>query len=306
MGLEPGLGMTMTSHRLKEKFGELLVRCMLRVSPLLLTQSRYHRATGKWLNMKDPRTFDEKLLWLNLYWRHPLKVRCADKFAVRSYLEENGMGHLLKELYGVYTHVDEIHFDRLPDQFVLKATHGCGFNIFCKDKARLDIEATKSKLRTWMKTDISQIVGELHYASIVPRIICEAFLQDPSGKPVSDYKVYCFDGRAHCTMACTDRSEKRANYDFYDLGWTNKLAYSKTSLLANRDIPKPDAYEEIIAAAEKLSKPFPFVRMDFFSVGGRAYFGEMTFSPNGGIDTYLTDLAQNTMGELLRLPAKLL
>jgi hypothetical protein len=157
-----------------------------------------------------------------------------------------------------------------------------------------------------MKTDISQVVGELHYASIVPRIICEALLQDPSGRPISDYKVYCFDGRAHCTMACTDRSEKRANYDFYDLGWTNKLAYSKTSLLANRDIPKPDAYEEIIAAAEMLSKPFPFVRMDFYSVGGRAYFGEMTFSPNGGIDTYLTDLAQNTMGELLQLPAKLL
>jgi len=298
--------MTMTSHQLKERFGDMLSRCMLRMSPLLLTRYRYHRSTGKWFNTKNPRTFDEKLLWLNLYWRHPLKVRCADKYAVRSYLEENGIGHLLKELYGIYAHVDEIDFDRLPDQFVLKATHGCGFNIFCNDKSRLDLEATKSKLRTWMKTDISQIVGELHYASIVPRIICEALLQHPSGKPVSDYKVYCFDGRAHCTMACTDRSEKRANYDFYDLGWTNKLAYSKTSLLANRDIPKPGAYEEIIAAAEKLSKPFPFVRMDFFSIGGRAYFGEMTFSPNGGIDIYLTDLAQNIMGDLIRLPAKLL
>lgn len=306
MGLEPGMGMTGTPHRLKEKLGDMLSHCMLRMSPLLLTRYRYHRSTGKWFNTKNPRTFDEKLLWLNLYWHHPLKVRCADKYAVRSYLEENGVGHLLKELYGVYTHVDEIDFDRLPDRFALKATHGYGFNIFCKDKARLDIEATKSKLRTWMKTDISQFVGELHYASIVPRIICEALLQDPSGKPVSDYKVYCFDGRAHCTMACTDRTEKRANYDFYDLGWTKKLAYSKTSLLANRDIPKPGAYEEIIAAAEKLSKPFPFVRMDFFSIGGRAYFGEMTFSPNGGIDIYITDLAQNIMGDLIRLPAKLL
>jgi TupA-like ATPgrasp len=295
----------MNSNRLKEKFGDILTSSVLWLSPFLLTQYRYFRATRKLFNTRDPRTFDEKLLWLNLYWRHPLKARCSDKYAVRSYLEERGMGHLLKKLVGVYSSVDEIDFDKLPDQFVLKATHGCGFNIICKDKSRLDIKETKRKLRVWMKTDISRIAGELHYGSIEPRIICEAFLEERSGEPISDYKVYCFSGRAHCTMACTDRNEKRANYDFYSLGWKNKLAYSKTSLLANRNIPKPAAYEEIIEAAEKLSKPFPFVRMDFFSVNGKALFGEMTFSPNGGIDIYLTDLAQNTMGQLLQLPEKL-
>jgi hypothetical protein len=103
-------------------------------------------------------------------------------------------------------------------------------------------------------------------------------------------------------MACTDRTERGANYDFYDREWKNKLAYSKSSLLANRHIPKPDAYEEIINAAEKLSKPFPFVRVDFYSVNGKAVFGEMTFTPHGSIDTYMTDLAQDTMGDLLKLP----
>ena len=105
-------------------------------------------------------------------------------------------------------------------------------------------------------------------------------------------------------MACTDRTEQGAKYDFYDRDWKNKLAYSKSSLLANRHIPKPDAYEEIIAAAEKLSKPFPFVRADFYSVKGKAVFGEMTFTPHACIDTGMTDLGQSIMGDLIRLPKK--
>ena len=239
-----------------------------------------------------------------IYWRHPLKSRCADKYDVRSYVEENGLGHLLTEFCGVYSDSGEIDFGSLPSQFVLKCTHGCDFNIICTDKTKLDIGAAQRKLDAWMKIDFSKYNGELHYASIKPRIICEEFLEDGTGKPLNDYKVYCFDGKAHCTMACTDRTEKGANYDFYDREWKNKLAYSKSSLLADRHIPKPDDYEEILEAAEKLSKPFPFVRIDFYSFRGRAVFGEMTFTPHGCIDTYMTDLAQTTMGDLIRLPKK--
>jgi hypothetical protein len=157
-----------------------------------------------------------------------------------------------------------------------------------------------------MRLDVASLYGEVHYASIRPKIIGEAFLEDQPGKPLNDYKVYCFHGRAHCIMACTDRTERGANYDFYDRDWKNKLAYSKTSLKADRNIPKPPAHDEIIAAAEKLSRPFPFVRADFYSVKGRAVFGEMTFTPHACIDTNMTDLAQNTMGDLLKLPEKLL
>lgn len=274
------------------------------LSPYLLVQYLYIKNTGKRFKAKNPRTLDEMLLWLNLYWRHPLKARCSDKYAVRSYVEEHGMGHHLTNLYGVYAYSAEIDFSKLPDQFVLKCTHGCGFNIFCRDKSHLDIKEAKRKLDAWMKVDISKLAGEVHYASIKPRIICEAFLEDRSGKALSDYKVYCFDGKAHCTMACTDREAKRAKYDFYDREWKNKLAYSKSSLLANRNIPKPEAYDEIIQAAEVLSKPFPFVRMDFYSVNGKPVFGEMTFTPHGCIDTFMTDLAQDVMGKLIKLPEK--
>ena len=297
--------MSMASFRLKEKFGDTFMGALCRISPLWLVQYRYKRATGKWYRPGNPTTLDEKLLWLMLYWQHPLKSRCADKYAVRSYVEENGLGHLLNDLLGVYSSSQEIDFNSLPGRFILKCTHGCGFNIICRDKNKFDVDAARRKLDAWMKVDISGFSAELHYASIKPRIICEALLEDRPGKPLNDYKVYCFNGKAHCTMACTDRTKEGAKYDFYDREWKNKLAYSKSSLLANRDIPKPDAYEEIIEAAEKLSRPFPFVRVDTYSVNGKAVFGEMTFSPHGSIDTYMTDLAQGVMGDLLNLPDEL-
>jgi hypothetical protein len=276
------------------------------VSPILLVQYLNLKLRGRLYHPRKARTFDDKLLWLMLYWRDPLKSRCADKYAVRSFIADHGLGHLLPDLYGVYVASNEIDFANLPERFTLKCTHGSRFNLFCKDKAQLDIEKATKILDRWMKWDLSKIGGEIHYASIEPRIICEEFLENRSGEPLNDYKVHCFDGKAHCTMACTDRSERGAKYDFYDREWKNKLAYSKSSLLANRHIPKPDAYEEIIQAAEKLSKPFPFVRADFYSVNGKAVFGEMTFTPNGCIDPDLTDLAQNSMGDLLILPEKLL
>ena len=288
----------------KDRAGRRFYASLYAISPYLLVQYLYVKNTGKRFPARNPRTLDEKLLWLNLYWRHPLKSRCADKYAVRSYVEEHGMGHLLTNLYGVYAHSAEIDFCKLPDQFVLKCTHGCGFNIFCRDKSRFNVKEAKRELDAWMKVDISRLAGETHYALIKPRIICEAYLGNLSGKPVNDYKVYCFHGKAHCTMACTDRTEKGAKYDFYDREWKNKLRYSKSSLLANRSIPKPEAYEEMIHAAETLSNPFPFVRMDFYSVNGRAVFGEMTFTPHGCIDTFMTDLAQDVMGDLLKLPEK--
>jgi hypothetical protein len=296
----------MTFSRLKERSGETIRKALCSISPLWLVRYLYKKQTGRWYDPHHPRTLDEKLIWLMLYWRHPLKSRCADKYAVRSYVEENGLGHLLTRLFSVYADSRDIDFAILPDQFVLKATHGCGFNIICRDKSRLDIEGARQALAAWMKIDISKFGAELHYASIKPRIICEELLEELPGKALNDYKVYCFDGRAHCIMACTNRTEKGADYDFYNRDWTTKLSYSKTSLLANRDIPRPQALDEMIAAAEKLSRPFPFVRVDFYSVKGHAVFGEMTFTPHGSIDIHMTDLAQNAMGDLLKLPNKFL
>jgi hypothetical protein len=280
---------------------------MSSMSPVLLAKLRYREIRGTWPDLKNPQSFDEKLLWLMLYWRHQLKSQCGDKYAMRSYVKERGLEHILPELHGVYLHSNEIDFDVLPQRFVLKCTHGCGFNIVCKNKKKLDIEEAKQKLDEWMKVDFSKAYGEIHYASMKPRIICECYLDDLDNELPCDYKVYCFHGKVHCTMACTARSlNGPANYDLYDRQWKNKLPYSKSSLLADRNIPKPDAYDEIIRSAERLSQPFPFVRVDFYSIKGKAVLGEMTFTPSGCIDTGYTDMAQRELGKMITLPEKLL
>lgn len=283
------------------------IAALYKASPVLLAKLRYRVIRGKWPDLKNPRSFDEKLLWLMLYWRHPLKSVCADKYTMRSYVKEHGMEHVLPDLLGVYEHSHEINFKRLPERFVLKCTHGCGFNIICTDRKDFDAVKSRRQLDAWMRVDFSKVYGEVHYASLKPRIVCEPFLDDLSSGLPCDYKVYCFNGEAHCTMACTDRTidNHSAKYDLYDRTWTRRLPYSKSSLLANRDVPRPEAYEEMIGVAERLSRPFPFVRMDFYSVKGRAVLGEMTFTPGGCIDTGYTELGQQELGRMIRLPERI-
>jgi hypothetical protein len=156
-----------------------------------------------------------------------------------------------------------------------------------------------------MATDISKVAGEVHYASMQPRIICEEFLDDLSGHQPVDYKVYCFGGKAHCTLVCQERGTfTHPLLDMYNREWTNKIPFGK-DVLADRDIPKPDAYDEMTAAAEALSKPFPFVRMDFYNIQGRAVLGEMTFTPCACMDLEYSDQVQWQLGALIALPPRL-
>lgn len=261
---------------------------------------------GSLPNLKHPRTFDEKLIWLNFFWRRPLKTVCGDKFTMRGYVEQHGLGHILTPLLGVYDNPDQIDFRRLPNKFVLKCTHGCGFNIICPDKILLDIDLAKRLLSKWMKEDFSKNYGEMHYSGMKHRIICETFLEELSRGLPTDYKIYCFYGKVHCTMVCTGRGEntRARQYIFYDTEWKSKLPYNSQSISTGTDIPKPAAYEEIVQSAERLSKPFPFVRMDFYSIKGKAILGEMTFTPDGCIDPNLTETAQRVMGDLIKLPEK--
>ena len=302
--------------------GQFLERCrralivrwnalIYRLSPVLLAKICYYRARGRWPDLTNPRTFDEKLLWLMLYWRDPLKTSCADKYELRSYASELNLSHLLPPLLAVYERSDEIDFDTLPDAFVLKATHGSGMNIFCRDKSRLDTDATRRKADIWLHTDYGTKHGELHYSDMKPRIIVEPLLTQEDGRIPADYKLYCYRGRVHCALACTERDptsdlSSGVKFDFYNYDWSEKLVYSRSSLQANRQIPKPAAYEEMVAAAEILSRPFPFVRVDFYSVKGRAVLGELTFTPEGCIDTGYTELGQHALGELVELPPKTL
>jgi len=287
-------------------FQRNLLKSLYTISPLVLMKYRYLIYRGSLPNLKDPKTFDEKLIWLNFYWRHPLKTVCGDKYEMRGYVEKHGLSHILTPLLGVYESPDEIDFDRLPQRFVLKCSHGCGYNIVCTDRQNFDIEVSKRKLGKWLSENFSRIYGEMHYSAMKPRIISEVFLEDSSSKLPIDYKVYCFDGKVHCTMICAGReiNARAKYYIFYDSEWKNKLPYNKQSIQGHTDFPAPKSYKEMIEAAERLSAPFPFVRMDFYSIKGKAVLGEMTFTPNGCIDPNLTEIAQRVMGDLILLPEK--
>ena len=282
-------------------------RMLYRISPVLLAKYRYRRETGRRLRLDQPLTFDEKLFWLMLFWRDPLKTQCADKYGMRAYATDLGYARLLVDLLGVYEKPEDIDFALLPERFVLKATHGCGFNLICRDKANLDFGEARKLLRQWLATDFSRVHGEVQYAGITPRIICERFLDDGTGALPSDYKLHCFHGKVYFTTVCTGRGPdgEGAAYDHYDREWATQMPISKSGVHPERWRPQPPCYPEMLEAAEALSKPFPYVRMDFYAVGPKAVLGEMTFTPAGCIDTGYTDEAQRAMGDLIHLPEPL-
>lgn len=152
-----------------------LLGALYTISPTLLMKYRYLIHKGSLPNLKNPKTFDEKLIWLNSYWRHPLKTLCGDKYMMRAYVEKHGLGHILTPLLGVYQNAEEINFENLPQRFVLKCSHGCGYNIICTDRKNFDIEGSKRKLKKWLSEDFSRLYGEMRYSGMKPKIISEVF-----------------------------------------------------------------------------------------------------------------------------------
>jgi hypothetical protein len=274
------------------------LRAVCRVSPALLARLRYRTAWGRWPDFRNPVTYDEKLLWLNLYWPDPLKTECGDKYTMRGYVQRHGLDRLLPRLYGVYETAQAIDFSALPRRFVLKCTHGCKCNVFCWDKASLETGAARRVLARALVTDFSTLLGELHYARMVPRILCEELLDDGSGGLPTDYKVFCFNGEPRWILCYTGRKPNdKGKRALVDINW------NPTTLLRGEvTVPPPRSpvLEEFLSASRTLSAPFPFVRIDFYCIAGRPVLGEMTFTPNACINR---DYAQHEMAAHLVLPA---
>ncbi len=277
-------------------------KLIARLSPTLASKLFHKKRTGQSLNLDQPASFSEKCHWLKLFWQHPLVAKCADKYEVREWITECGCEDTLNELYGVYEDVSEIDWESLPRQFALKASHGYGFNIICDDKDKLDREEVLLKAGQWLKTTYGVKTVELQYWKMKPRIICERFIQSSPGRLPVDYKFFCFYGKVHCVMVCSGRKTKSPNFDFFDREWKTKLDYDINSTPDHVRIAKPASYEKMVEVAEKVSKPFPFVRVDFYDVDGKAVFGEMTFTPMACSDPDMTAEANETMGRLLKLP----
>lgn len=281
---------------------------LTRISPKLNTYVLYLIKFKKFINLKNPRTLDEKIQYLKFhdYYKNPLVTQCADKYAVRQYVEDCGCGEILNELYGVYDSVDDVQWDLLPNKFVIKWNFGCGQNLICFDKSKLDIEKAKKELRSWYKLHDTFYLeySEMQYQGIPPKLICEKLIESEDGGLPIDYKVYCFSGKADCVLACLQRDNEGhgAKYYFFDKDW-NLKRYNQAGKLApaNFTIPKPEGIEKVFEYAEKLTKPFPFVRADFYLEQGNVIFGELTFTPCGGFDVYRLPETQLLFGEMVKI-----
>lgn len=281
-------------------WNRIFVANLSAVSPTLASKYLYKRVFKKKLNLDNPMTFNEKLLWLklNVYDKNPLVSQCADKYRVREYVKACGYGHLLNDLIDVWKSVDEIDWESLPEKFVLKCNHGAGYNIICDDKSKLDIESTKKKLRKWMKRDYWKESAEVHYKYIPKRIICEKYLESKTSFLPADYKIYCFNGIPKLILFIADRDcDKKGVFmspEWEFISWVGS-SYKKFEKIPE----KPESLEEMIRAAAKLSAPFPFVRVDFYHINNRPVFGELTFTPGACLYTSQTTIDGVTMGELL-------
>ena len=275
---------------------------LYRVSPEMALKMLFRLKLGYPLNLKRPRTYNEKLQWVKLYDRNPLMPVCCDKYAVRGYVESKGLGHLLNDLLWEGFDPLDIPFDDLPERFVIKVTHGSAFNIICTDKAKLDRRKVVRTCRRWLKAKFLPCYGEWFYGVERPRVIVERYLEGDGGRPLYDYKLFCFNGEPKMTYVDTWRGGHHA-INAYD---TDMNLFPGVKLGHPNDngavAEKPAAWNEMLDISRRLSADFNHVRVDLYYTQGRVYFGELTFTKSAGfgkIEPYEFDVK---MGDWLQLP----
>ena len=241
---------------------------------------KFKRRMGYALNFDNPQTFNEKLQWLKAYYHDPLLTRCADKVAARSYVEEKIGKEYLTPVYGIYNSVNEIDLEALPKEFVLKSNHASGHVILCKDKSKMDWPREFLKMEKWLMTNYFYSGGEWAYKDIKPKIICE---QMHSGE-IKDYKIVCFNGKPQYLYVCVDRTAD-IKITYLDLEF-KKLPFKKAAPTSDT-LEKPKNFEKMIELAGILAKDFPFVRVDFYDIEDKIYFGELTFCPGSGFNPFI-------------------
>jgi len=262
------------------------------------------RVSGHPLDLYNPKTFNEKIQWLKLYDSTPIKTKLADKYLVRDWVKEKIGEQYLIPLLGVYDRFDDIDFDKLPNRFVIKCNHGCGYNIIVKDKSQLDVAEVKAKLDKWMKENFAFRYGyELHYRDITPKIIIEKYItNEASGGDLFDYKFWCFNGKVEYIQFLSERNISGLKMAFYDKNWVKQnFVYSHP--LDVKNMPRPDNLQEMIKLAETLSQGFSHVRVDFYRLDdGSLLFGEMTFTSASGTGRWNDKSINLKLGKMIKLP----
>ena len=275
--------------------------------PRLLIELRYWAVYRKRINLKNPQDLNEKIMWAKLYSDTSRWTELADKYKVRKYVEEIGLGDTLVQLFGRWTDADDFDFDNLPNSFILKANNGDGkgTNKIIINKAALteeEKEDIRAMMRDWLsRKKIGALIAEPHYAGMEPCVIAEEVLPLEEGSTtLTDYKIWCFNGKAYYIWVCNDRSKggNSAHVMTYDLDWNAHPEFSvfNSDYLRGEQITPPINLKEMIRVAEQLSSGLPEVRVDLYNVKGKVYFGELTFTSQGGLMTFYTPAFLKELG----------
>lgn len=258
--------------------------------------------TGYQLNIRNPQTFNEKLQWLKIYNRKPKYTQLVDKYEVKKYVGKKiGENYVIPTL-GLWKDFDEIEFDKLPERFVLKCTHDSGSVVIVDKKGEMDLQQMRKKLSTALGTNYFWSQREWPYKNVPRRIMAEVYMSDSVQGGINDYKFLCFDGVVRMIFTCTERYSKEGlKVTFFDTDW-NQMSFERHYPSSKKIIEKPKSLACMIELAEQMSRGIPFVRIDFYEIESKVYFGEITFFPGGGMEAFKPREWDSILGGWISLP----
>lgn len=262
----------------------------------------YRLHFNKRIDWENPKTFNEKLQWLKLYDRKPEYTNMVDKYTVKQYIADRIGEEYIIPTIGVWNSFEEIDFQLLPNKFVLKCTHDSGGIVICRDKSKFNIVGAKKKLVRCLNRNFYFCGREWPYKNVKPRIIAEKYMEDNNSSELNDYKFMCFNGRVKCIFVCSDRSTS-LKVTFFNDKW-EKMPFERHYPSSNTIIQKPNKLNEMIKLSEELAKNIPFVRVDFYEIEGKPYFGELTFFPGCGFEEFTPKEWDEKLGDWIVLPNK--
>ncbi len=283
-----------------------MTKLLGRYCPTLLVRIRYYVRFHKRLNLKNPQTLNEKILYLSLKTDTTEWTRLADKYAVREYVKECGLEDILVKLYAHWTTEDEVDFDELPNSFVIKSVQGSGDVIIVKDKSQMNEYVVRKSIHKMLTECYGALEGGKHYLRIKPAVVVEELLPMDNGVSLIDYKIWCFNGMPYFIWVCRNRTDKNVAVMTYDTRWNAHPEYSCFNKEYKQDdiIPAPINLERMLDISAQLAKTHPVVRLDLYNIKGQIYFGEMSFTSLGGLMDFYTDAFQYKTGKLIDLSYK--
>ena len=264
---------------------------------------RFKVRTGEKMDWKNPKTFNQKLQWLKLYNRRPEYTTMVDKYEVKKYVAERiGEEYIIPTL-GVWDRFEDIDFDALPDQFVLKCTHDSGGLIIVRDKSKLDKEAARKMFRVALNRNHYSVNREWPYKNVKPRIIAEQYMKDEQAEDLPVYKIFCFGGEPYIIQAIQNDKQPNESIDYFDIGW-DKLPLRQNFPNSEHPLPAPKTLDKMLQYAGVMSTRHPFLRVDFYEVNGKMYFSEFTFFSDSGMQKFDPPEWDYILGDRIKLPKK--